>query len=323
MEHGDLVSLSDSPNPKSDDPMAPFLLEKSQRPYDQRLMGVVSSFAGDTKNYGFYQPIALVGRVPAKVSTENGPIAKGDPITSSSIPGVGMKATKPGRVIGIAFEPYNGGGVGKIMIFVDRTWYLPQEAKQDAKISKEEKDNLEPLIKAPAEVIEKLPDFVRNTGLKIKDKAVEFKEIFIEKLSALEIITERLKAKNVETETITSDWMQLRDRATGDIYCTWIENSQWQIIKGECSTLSTTPQTPRLAPSSSVIELQPPLRGRGREEGRIPSSLKPTSTKPTSTPEVPPGQQKREEKPQSQQQPEQVQSLLGSIIQALQNLLNR
>lgn len=37
-----------------------------------------------------------------KVTTINGDIASGDFITTSDIPGVGMKATEPGRVIGKA-----------------------------------------------------------------------------------------------------------------------------------------------------------------------------------------------------------------------------
>ncbi|MBI3088815.1 MAG: hypothetical protein HYY99_00935, partial [Candidatus Colwellbacteria bacterium] len=354
VEHGDLVSLSDSPNPKADDRSAPFLLQKSQEPYDQRLMGIVSSFAGDTRTYGFYQPIAQVGRVPAKVSTENGPIAKGDAITSSAIPGVGMRATKQGRIIGIALEPYSGSGVGKIMVFVNRTWYLPKEAKQDAKISQEEKGSLEPLLKAPAEVIEKLPDFVRNAGLEIKDKVVAFKEIFIEKLSALEIVTEKLKAKNVETETL-----QIKDRATGEPYCTWIEGGEWKAAQGECSNLSVVSQlsesassgtTPSGTAPSSVIYLQPPLKpGRGGGGGALPLSA--TSSAPTSTPGqgvgsppetppgqggTPPGQENKENKEkkgaaESQPQPQQStstaqlqrESLLGSILKALQNLFRR
>lgn len=353
VEHGDLVSLSDSPNPKTDDRSAPFLLQKSQEPYDQRLMGIVSSFAGDTRTYGFYQPVAMVGRVPAKVSTENGPINKGDPITSSSFAGVGMKATKQGRVIGIALESWSGNGVGKIMVFVNRTWYLPKETKQEAKISQEEKGNLEPLLKAPAEALEKIPDFVEKAGLKVKEKTVELKEIFIEKLSALEIITDKLKAKTVETEVI-----QIKDRATGEPYCTWIEDGQWRATQGECSKLPTISQasgtttleiTPSGTAPSSVIYMQPPLRrGGGLASPPVPSEAVPTSTPgaeagqgaPSSTPAgqggTPPGQEKKDDKEkkdksQSQSQSENAtstaqspnESLLGNILKAIQNLFKR
>jgi hypothetical protein len=43
-----------------------------------------------------------------KVSTKNGDIQPGDYITTSDIPGVGMKATEPGRVIGKALTGLSG-----------------------------------------------------------------------------------------------------------------------------------------------------------------------------------------------------------------------
>jgi hypothetical protein len=52
-------------------------------------------------------PIALSGRVPVKLSTENGEIKAGDELMLSSLPGVAMKATSTGTVIGIALEDFN------------------------------------------------------------------------------------------------------------------------------------------------------------------------------------------------------------------------
>ena len=46
--------------------------------------------------------VGLSGRVPVKVSTKNGDIRPGDYITTSDIPGVGMRATRAGHVIGKA-----------------------------------------------------------------------------------------------------------------------------------------------------------------------------------------------------------------------------
>jgi hypothetical protein len=45
--------------------------------------------------------------VPVKVSLENGPIKIGDPLTSASIPGVAMRASKAGKILGYALENYN------------------------------------------------------------------------------------------------------------------------------------------------------------------------------------------------------------------------
>ena len=71
---------------------------------------------------------SLVRRVPTKVSSQNGIILKGDPLTSSSIPGVAMKATKAGRVIGYALENYENSNpeeIGSILVFVNLSWYDP------------------------------------------------------------------------------------------------------------------------------------------------------------------------------------------------------
>ncbi|PLW99725.1 MAG: hypothetical protein C0594_16735 [Marinilabiliales bacterium] len=46
-----------------------------------------------------------------KVNSENGKIKKGDPITSSSTPGEGMKATESGIILGIATEDATNGYV--------------------------------------------------------------------------------------------------------------------------------------------------------------------------------------------------------------------
>src|SRR5690606_13105237 len=47
------------------------------------------------------------GNAVVIVSGENGPIKEGDQITSSSVAGVGMKATRTGYVIGTALEDFN------------------------------------------------------------------------------------------------------------------------------------------------------------------------------------------------------------------------
>ena len=70
--------------------------------------------------------VALVGRVPVKVNLENGPINVGDMITSSSIPGIGTKAVKPGEVVGMALEPLTHLGTEKyksILTYIDPHWW--------------------------------------------------------------------------------------------------------------------------------------------------------------------------------------------------------
>jgi hypothetical protein len=67
-------------------------------------------------------PVVLMGRVPVKVSDENGPVEGGDLLTSSSQPGVAMKATRPGSVLGQALEGWQGPGTGMISVLVMPSW---------------------------------------------------------------------------------------------------------------------------------------------------------------------------------------------------------
>jgi hypothetical protein len=81
----------------------------STKEYDSNVVGIVTTQPGwvigeeETNS----EAMALSGRVPVKVSLKNGNIQRGDPITTSSIKGVGMKATKTGPIIGKAMEELN------------------------------------------------------------------------------------------------------------------------------------------------------------------------------------------------------------------------
>lgn len=129
LEAGDVVML--------DSTQAGFI-KKSEQAYDKKLIGIISSTPavrisedggitlskGNNEKSSDGYPVALTGRVPVKVSNENGAIAIGDYLTSSSVPGVAMKAIKPGKVIGQALEEYNEVKIGKIKVFVTSTFYL-------------------------------------------------------------------------------------------------------------------------------------------------------------------------------------------------------
>ncbi|MFH1404962.1 MAG: hypothetical protein ABIH21_02585, partial [Patescibacteria group bacterium] len=105
-------------------------VKKSSTSYQATLAGIVSTrpgfLAGDFKKGSF--PIALAGRVPTKVSRENGDIQVGDPLTSSNTkPGFAMKATSAGPIIGFALEPFTGaaGQTNKIITFINLTYFNP------------------------------------------------------------------------------------------------------------------------------------------------------------------------------------------------------
>ncbi|HSW88632.1 MAG TPA: hypothetical protein VLG12_05735, partial [Candidatus Saccharimonadales bacterium] len=110
---------------------------KTTNAYQSETIGVVSTNPGvtlnanaqaDTKHPNLY-PIALSGRVPVNVSTENGVIHTGDFITTSSLPGIGMKATQSGIVIGKALEDFDQsqGITGKILMYVNLIWVNPDK----------------------------------------------------------------------------------------------------------------------------------------------------------------------------------------------------
>jgi len=83
-------------------------------------------------------PVALAGRIPVNVSTINGPIHLGDYLTSSAIPGVAVKATSAGQVIGTAMSDFDcsttdiqslvsGNTVcqGQVTMFIKNSYYDP------------------------------------------------------------------------------------------------------------------------------------------------------------------------------------------------------
>ena len=117
----------------------PGSFERSTIPYDPHLAGVVTKTAGliaggGEDNHGSVV-IALAGRIPVIVSNENGVIKTGDQLTASSLTGVAMKSTEPGKVIGTALgdwpSPSTSSGspaspttTGTVMMFVSNHYDL-------------------------------------------------------------------------------------------------------------------------------------------------------------------------------------------------------
>ncbi|MBI2038141.1 MAG: hypothetical protein HYT15_04445 [Candidatus Magasanikbacteria bacterium] len=100
-------------------------VEKTTGAYDG-VVGVISTNPGirlsDWTSSEDGRLVTLSGRVPTKVSDENGPILAGDPIAASSLPGVGMKAKKDGVIVGRALESFAGSGTGVIEVFISPSW---------------------------------------------------------------------------------------------------------------------------------------------------------------------------------------------------------
>src|SRR5262249_45089073 len=117
-------------------------VRKAVIPYDPDLVGVVSTSPGLVFDHGETimagdpadlvtadkTVVGIVGRLPVKVTTENGPIAVGDALTSSTIPGAAMRATKSGMIVGRALEPAASDGV--ILMWLAPGHYIPPDMER-------------------------------------------------------------------------------------------------------------------------------------------------------------------------------------------------
>ncbi len=101
----------------------------AQTPYSTLVAGIYSTKPGVTATPHSSEdprlatevPVAIVGIVPCKVTNENGPIARGDLLVTSSTPGYAMRGSDknmlPGAIVGKALQPFSGVK-GKIEVLV-------------------------------------------------------------------------------------------------------------------------------------------------------------------------------------------------------------
>lgn len=94
----------------------------SKTDYDNSMYGVVTQAPAvaleDVPKTGLNY-VVYKGKTKVLVSTSKGEIKKNDPITSSTAPGIGVKALENGFVLGIALEDYSGPNNGSIMVDID------------------------------------------------------------------------------------------------------------------------------------------------------------------------------------------------------------
>jgi hypothetical protein len=98
-------------------------LRKNTEAYDQYILGVFQQVPYVNENgetyYSKKSPVMQEGVCDVKFNSENGAIKKGDVLTSSSAPGVAMKATKSGMIIGVALEDAaSTSGLVKIRVLI-------------------------------------------------------------------------------------------------------------------------------------------------------------------------------------------------------------
>lgn len=101
----------------------------SKTPYDSQVAGIVARDAAillSTSDSSSSIPLISIGRVYVLVSSRDGTIKKGDLITTSTIPGVAVKALKSGYVLGTALEDYaekDGKKTGLIAVDLDLHYF--------------------------------------------------------------------------------------------------------------------------------------------------------------------------------------------------------
>ena len=121
LQPGDVVEI---------DPTRPDHFRLASTPYSALLAGVISTDPAiimnskgipleDGSASDQRPPLALLGRVPVKVSAENGAIKIGDLLVASSTPGVAMRGVNPapGTILGKALQPLASGS-GVILVLV-------------------------------------------------------------------------------------------------------------------------------------------------------------------------------------------------------------
>jgi PKD repeat protein len=124
--------------------------------------------------------------------------------------------------------------------------------------------NSQPLftISSFEEFIQKVKEALSSLGLYIENGIAKVKEIVAEKLTA-EIVFSR----EIKTERITTNEIQMVDKATGEIYCTWIENGEWRKVKGECESLTSQPTTNNQQPASNETASNEPASNQATNNG--------------------------------------------------------
>ncbi len=158
-------------------------------------------------------PIALNGRVPVKVSEENGPIKAGDRLTVSEVlPGHAAKQIESGMTIGVALEDSNAL-VDQILVFVNFTYN-----KVDVAFDSE----------SETIVLEKNLDMNGLAITNVKSIASISGKWSIDENGLL--VVEEIQTKRLQVENGITTF----DRSTGEPYCIFIENGAMQSLLGKC-----------------------------------------------------------------------------------------
>ena len=214
MGPGDVVSIDSS---------LPAGVKKSTRAYDSTTIGVVSTNPGKTLDdaiglgKGRAVPIALAGRIPVKVSSENGRVKAGDYLTPSSKPGIAMKATKAGQIIGQALEnfSYLDNDIGLVMTFVKTSYFTGESVISQLpglSITQGAGENALSNLNQADQILSQL---LSNKASLVKEN---LSEIFTDRLVAgLEIITPKVTTEEIDVSKLMARDATISGTLTVDV----------------------------------------------------------------------------------------------------------
>ena len=131
--------------------------------------------------------------------------------------------------------------------------------------------------------IERVKNALVSLGLAIENGVARLKEL----------ITDKLTAKTARIEKL-----EMVDKATGEIYCNWIENGEWQKTKGECQDAQADVVS---APIEQTVSDEPVISDEPTITTELQSESEPESALESASESLPAGEipsETEEEAPQ-------------------------
>ncbi|MEK9170271.1 MAG: hypothetical protein AAB674_01350, partial [Patescibacteria group bacterium] len=191
--------------------------------------------------------IALSGKIPVKVNLEGGEIQVGDPITISSVPGIGKKATTSARIIGYALENYSSqsnadsqtSNVGKILVFASQGYWMGRDILALGSLALSSSNGLNGFGVTGGEgasIIDAVKAWFESMGIIIRNGFMSIKEISVDILG-----TNVIKINNEFTLGTAERpiGITIYDQSTGDPYCVGMKDGQLQTMSGACNSAAT------------------------------------------------------------------------------------
>lgn len=209
---GDVVSLSQVGGKT--------VVVPSTKYMDKNTIGIISTEPGlvldDGKVPDPKVAVALAGRVPVKVSSKNGPIQIGDSLTSSSIPGVAIKAKDSGQVIGTAMEIWDDpdpAHTGTVVVFVKNSFANISQFDLNQFNADEVLTQMNALNSNSAEEYSTVSIDQLAANIQIISPRITVDELFAKRIVAgqiegLDVVNDRLSALEKQVATLSANLNQ-------------------------------------------------------------------------------------------------------------------